>query len=86
MSWSKSEKMVRAYKALVLGMPKVDVIGKLGKPDSQRLVNGVETLGWSSSEFRGLLRGGTIERKMYCEFANDILVGFDGSNMSHSRA
>jgi len=81
MGISKAANMKYAYACLKLGMPKDDVVKLLGKPDSQRIRNGIETYGWFNSEFKGFLRGGRIERRIMVELENNKVVGFDGENI-----
>lgn len=56
----------------------------LGSPDSQRVRNGVETYAWWNREFKGVLRGGNIERRITVEFEDDIVIGYDGQNIDAS--
>ena len=84
MSTSKSRQMVKGYSQLKVGMSKSEVISLLGRPSGQRTRNGIETLVWSSTEFKGFLCGGNMERKLEVDFENDRVTGWDGQNMSAS--
>ena len=57
----------------------------LGDPSGQRTRNGVETLIWSNTEFKGWARGGNMERKIEVDFEDGKVTGWDGQNMSASR-
>jgi len=80
----KGSKMKKCYGQLKLGLKKQDVINLLGQPDSQKVRSGIEVLGWYSKEFKGMLRGGFLERTISVEFENDIVIGFDGENINAS--
>lgn len=84
MRWFQAKKMVNGYSQLRVGMSKKEVISILGQPSGQRVRGGIETLIWSSTEFRGIARGGSMERKMEVDFENGKVTGWDGSNMSAS--
>ncbi len=84
MGWFQSSKMVDGYSRLKVGMTKKQVISLLGQPSGQRVRNGIETLMWSSTEFRGIIRGCSMERKMVVDFKDDKVTGWDGQNMSAS--
>lgn len=65
-------------------MPKKEVLNLFGEPNGQKVKNGEETLIWTNSEFKGALRGGTIERRIEFTFEDDKVTGYDGQNMSQS--
>jgi len=80
----KGSNMKKSYEQLQLGMKKQDVLTLLGNPDSQTVKDGVEVLGWSSKEWKGLVRGGFLERTISIEFKNDVVVGINGNNIHRS--
>ena len=84
MSIFKAREFKKAYQELKVGMEKSKVFYLLGAPDSERILDGVEKYSWVNREFRGLLRGGTMERKIICEFKDDQLIGYDGENITAS--
>ena len=85
MGFFRAGKMIHGYSQLKIGMRKDKVIEFLGKPNGYKIINGIETMIWSNTEFKGLLRGGNIERRIEVNFQNEKVVGFDGQNMSVSR-
>lgn len=85
MGFFKAGKMIDGYAQLRVGMTKNDVITLLGDPSGQRTRNGVETLIWSNTEFKGWARGGNMERKIEVDFEDGKVTGWDGQNMSASR-
>ena len=85
MGFRKAGNMIRGYAQLTTGMSKNEVIKLLGEPSGRKNRNGVETLVWRNSEFKGWMRGGTIERVIECDFEDGKLTGWDGQNMSQSR-
>lgn len=78
-------KLIDGYARLKIGMSKSEVVNMFGEPTGVRNSRGVETLTWRHSEFKGLLRGGTIVRAVYCDFEDGVLVGYDSENMDRSR-
>lgn len=78
-------KMIKAYSQLKVGMSKQEVFNLLGDPTGIRCRNGVETLIWKHSEFKGFLRGGNIVRTIIADFENEKLTGYDSENMQKSR-
>ena len=81
----KGSQMKKVYEQLSREMSKEDVINLLGEPDSMKInTDGIETLGWSSKEFKGLLRGGFIERTIVVEFKGNRVVAFEGNNINAS--
>lgn len=78
-------KMIKAYSKLKIGMSKQEVLDLLGEPTGIRCHNGIETLTWKHSEFKGFLRGGNIVRTIVIDFENDKLTGYDSENMDKSR-
>ena len=74
-------KMKYGYKELHIGMSRDEVIEIFGDPDSVSCRNGVETLGWETSEFKGFLRGGRTNRSVDVELENGKVVGFRGHNI-----
>lgn len=84
MGFFKANKMISGYKELKIGMPKEDVLLLLGEPNGHKVMDGVETLIWSNTEFKGWVRGGNMERKIEVVFKDDKVIGFDGQNMSAS--
>lgn len=85
MGFFKAGNMIDGYSKLRMGMSKEEVIKLLGSPNGHKMLNGVETMIWSNTEFKGWMRGGNIERKIEVNFQNEKVVGFDGQNMSASR-
>lgn len=78
-------KMIKAYSQLKIGMSKQEVMDMLGEPTGIRARDGVETLTWKHSEFKGFLRGGNIVRTIIVDFENGKLTGYDSENMDKSR-
>lgn len=78
-------KMIKAYSRLKIGMSKQEIIDMLGEPTGTRVQNGVETLTWKHSEFKGFLRGGNIVRTIVADFENEKLTGYDSEHMDKSR-
>ena len=76
--------MKNGYAQLKIGMTKAEVVSILGEPNSQRVRNGIETYGWFNSEFKGILRGGRLERRITVEFEDGKVIGFDGENVNAS--
>lgn len=85
MGFFKAGKMIDGYSQLRKGMSRAQVLNLLGNPTGQRERNGIETLIWRNSEFKGWMRGGTIERTIEVDFENGLVIGWDGNNMSASR-
>lgn len=84
MSFFRANKFIDGYSKLKIGMPKSDVISLLGEPNGKKVQENQEILIWTNSEFKGALRGGTIERRIEVTFADGKLTGYDGQNMSAS--
>lgn len=84
MGMMKASAFRDGYRKLKIGMEKKDVIDMFGMPDSQKVRGNTETFGWWSREFKGLLRGGSIERKIFVEFTDGKVSGFDGENIDAS--
>lgn len=84
MGMMKGNSFKEGYQKLKIGMDKEDVIELFGAPNSQKVKDGVETFGWWSREFKGLLRGGSIERRITVEFTDGKVTGFDGENIDAS--
>lgn len=84
MGMMKGANLKDSYKQLKIGMPKSQVIAMLGASNSVRARNGIEILTWWSREFKGILRGGTIERRVIIEFENGVVIGYDGENIDAS--
>lgn len=84
MGFFKANRFIDGYLKLEIGMLKEDVIKLFGKPDGQKVKNGEEILIWTNSEFKGALRGGTIERRIEVTFEDGKVTGYDGQNMSKS--
>lgn len=78
-------KMIKAYSQLKIGMNKQEIIDMLGEPTGTRVRNGIETLTWKHSEFKGFLRGGNIVRTIVADFENGKLAGYDSDNMDKSK-
>lgn len=81
---SKASDMVKAYKNIYIGMDKRSVMSMIGEPDSVKVRGNVEIWGWFNSEFKGIFRGGRIERRMTVEFEDGKVIGYDGENMGVS--
>lgn len=77
--------MIKGYAQLKVGMPKADVLKLFGNPTGCRTKDGVETLTWKHSEFKGFMRGGTIVRTVIVDFVDDKVTGYDSENMDRSR-
>ncbi len=84
MGFFKANKLISGYSQLKMGMPKQEVISLLGQPNGQKAKNGEEILIWTNSEFKGVLRGGTMERRIEVTFEDGKVTGYDGQNMSQS--
>lgn len=82
---NKAKQMQKGYAALKIGMGKSEVLALLGQPTGQRTSNGTETYIWRNSEFKGWARGGTMERTVTVDFADDAVIGFDAENIDRSR-
>lgn len=80
-----ASKMIKGYAKLKAGMLKADVIELFGLPTGTRVTGDTETLSWKHSEFKGILRGGTIVRIIIADFKNGILTGYDSENMDRSK-
>lgn len=80
-----AKKMIKGYSQLIIGMTKSEVINLFGEPTGMRVRDGVETLTWKHSEFKGFLRGGNIVRTIVADFENGKLTGYDSENMDKSR-
>lgn len=78
-------KMINGYMQLQIGMSKTEVLNLLGSPTGCRTQNGMETFTWKHSEFKGLVRGGTIVRTIIVDFVDDKVTGYDSENMDRSR-
>lgn len=85
MGFFKAGILIKGYKQLRAGMSKNEVISLLGAPTGQKRSNGIETLIWRNTEFKGWMRGGNMERTIEVDFENDKVCGWDGQNMSASR-
>lgn len=81
---SKGQMLKEGYKKLTIGMLKWKVIEMFGEPDSIKVHGNIETYTWWSNEFKGIFRGGRIERRVMVEFDNDIICGYDGENVNLS--
>jgi hypothetical protein len=79
---SKGSTMKKGYAKLKLGMSREEVIAIFGRPDAQRVKNGVETLKWEVQEWKGFLRGGRMTRSVEVEFEDGKLIGYDGENIN----
>lgn len=84
MGFFKANKFIDGYSKLKLGMEREEVVKLFGSPNGQKIKNGEEILIWTNSEFKGTLRGGTIERRIEVTFEDGKVIGFDGQNMSAS--
>ena len=84
MGMIKGSALKDGYSRLKIGMSKDEVISMFGQPNSVKARNGIETLAWWSREFKGMLRGGTIERRVEVEFENGLVCGYDGENIDAS--
>lgn len=84
MGFFKANKFIDGYSKLEIGMPKEEVLNLFGEPNGQKVKNGEEMLIWTNSEFKGALRGGTIERRIEVAFEDGKVTGYDGQNMSQS--
>lgn len=84
MGYAKAVALKEGYHKLKLGMSRDEVISLFGEPQSQRIKDGTETLGWWNREYRGLIRGGSLERRVVVEIEDDKVIGFDGENVDAS--
>lgn len=84
MVFFRANKFIDGYSKLEIGMPKEKVLDLLGKPNGQKVKDGEEILVWLNSEFKGALRGGTIERRIEVTFSDNKVTGYDGQNISAS--
>ena len=82
---SNQSRMKENYAKLKIGMSKEEVISLLGQPTGIRTRNGVETLTWKQSEWKGIFRGGSIVRSIVADFEKGLLTGYDSENMDKSR-
>ena len=71
----------KAYKKLYIGMPQQTVVNMLGYADSQIANGDIQIFSWWSSEFKGVARGGSMERRITVQFANGQVIGFDAKNI-----
>ena len=83
MGFFRANKLVNGYSRLKIGMSKEEVLNLFGEPNGQKVKNGEETLIWTNLEFKGILRGGNIERRIEVIFENGKVIGYDGENMSY---
>lgn len=81
MSYRKAVSLKEGYKSLRLGMSKDEVISLFGEPQSQKIRDGIETFSWWDTEFKGILRGGRMERRVTVEFEDGKVTSFDGHNV-----
>lgn len=81
---SKGAVLKDGYARLSLGMSREAVIQLFGRPDSQRIRNGVEILKWEVQEWKGFIRGGRMTRSVVVEFEDGKVVGYDGENIKVS--
>ena len=85
MGFLRSGVLLRGYEALQVGMTKAQVLELFGKPTGCRMRNGIETMTWKSSEFRGLVRGGTMVRSVIVDLKDGLVTGFDSENLDRPR-
>lgn len=76
--------MIKGYAKLKVGMTKAEVLALFGDPTGCRVKDGVETLTWKHSEFKGFLRGGTIVRSVVVDIVDDKVTGYDSENIDRS--
>lgn len=82
MGFTQPSKMINGNKQLHAGMSKTDVRNLLGEPNGQKKCNGVETLIWRYSVFKGwAIGGGTIERAIEVYFKDNKVTSWVGQNM-----
>lgn len=79
-----AKKMIKGYAQLKVGMTKAEVLDLFGEPTGYRVKDGVETLTWKHSEFKGFMRGGTIVRSVVVDIVDDKVTGYDSENMDRS--
>ena len=79
---SKGADLKRGYAELRIGMSREEVIQLFGRPDSERIRNGVEILKWEVQEWKGFIRGGRMTRSVVVEFEDEKVVGYDGENIN----
>lgn len=85
MSKLNAKSMIDGYARLKVGMSMNEVIALFGEPTGKRVRDGVETLTWKHSEWKGLMRGGNIVRTVIVDFVNGKVTGYDSENMDKSR-
>ena len=78
------KKMRQAYSKIQPNMPITEFINISGYPDSciGTLNDGILT--WSDSVWKGILRGGTIQRKVILFTKNGLIVQFTSENLNES--
>ncbi len=80
----KPAQMIKGYKKLQIGMTVAEVVALFGKPTGKKVQGNKERLIWRNSEFKGMARGGTIQRSIVVDFENGQLIGYDSDNMGMS--
>ena len=78
------KKMRQAYNAIYPNMPIAEFVNIAGFPDScvGTLEEGILT--WSDSVWKGILRGGTVYRKVIVFTKNGGIVQFSSENLNVS--
>ena len=78
---SNIRKLRKAYRSIYPNMPVLEFIKIAGVPTSRvgTLKDGILT--WSDSVWRGVLRGGTICRKVVLLIQNGVIVKFSSENL-----
>ena len=84
MGMIKGAKLKKGYRKLRIGMHKVDVFALLGDPDAVSTQNEARIFTWWSREFKGILRGGYIERRVIVEIEHGVVTGYNGVNIDAS--
>lgn len=82
---SSIRKLRKAYNSIYPNMSVTEFISIAGYPDSciGNLNDGILT--WSDSVWKGVLRGGTIFRKVTLFTKNGIIANFSSENLNVSR-
>lgn len=78
MGRKKAIRLQKGYRKLRLGMHKQEVLSLLGEPDMITTRGEVKIFTWVNREFKGILRGGHIERKVFVEMEQGAVVGYNG--------
>lgn len=84
MGMFKANDLKKGYRQLEIGMSKEDVLKLFGQPDSIKERDGIKIASWWNREFKGWVRGGSIERRVTVEIKDDKVIGYDAENIDAS--